>query len=366
MPRNVFLALAEAGLAAPIATDLLMPEHAHVEAVKLDGAALGQVVIAAAHRFRSPMALPLMDLAVEKQAIMMALGVAEDQIETGHLPQAPTPRMIEQIEQSLRQKLTPRMMSTCQAIRHVVTHSDLLPMGMCIGPFSLVAKLMADPITAVFLAGMGMTAEDEPEVAMLLGAIELSTRVIRRYIEAQMDAGATAVIVCEPAANMMYFSPNQMAGPGDIFDQIVMQPMRRLIAPMEARQVSLVLHDCGEMTTDLIGRLASLRPSMLSLGSPVKLWEAASNVPKDVVLYGNLPSKRFAQRDLMLPDEVERDARALQEKMKQTGHPFILGTECDVLAVPGVVDAILRKVDALVNCSTYRPGDVTCRTRKLA
>jgi hypothetical protein len=36
--------------------------------------------------------------------------------------------------------------------------------------------------------------------------------------------------------------------------------------------------------------------------------------------------------------------------MKKAGHPFIMGTECDVLSVPGHEAIIKRKVDAMISC----------------
>jgi hypothetical protein len=46
--------------------------------------------------------------------------------------------------------------------------------------------------------------------------------------------------------------------------------------------------------------------------------------------------------------EVERLSRNLLEKMRDTGHPFILGSECDVLSVPGSEREILAKVEAFM------------------
>jgi hypothetical protein len=41
----------------------------------------------------------------------------------------------------------------------------------------------------------------------------------------------------------------------------------------------------------------------------------------------------------------------LLRKMRETGHPFILGSECDVLSVPGAEAVIRGKVDAFVRCA---------------
>jgi hypothetical protein len=40
----------------------------------------------------------------------------------------------------------------------------------------------------------------------------------------------------------------------------------------------------------------------------------------------------------------------LLERMRLTGHPFILGSECDVLSVPGREAEIASKVDAFMRC----------------
>jgi hypothetical protein len=60
------------------------------------------------------------------------------------------------------------------------------------------------------LAGDGSTAEDEEEVAMVERLLEISAKTIRIYLDAQIQAGAKAIILCEPAANKVYFSPNQL------------------------------------------------------------------------------------------------------------------------------------------------------------
>jgi hypothetical protein len=72
-------------------------------------------------------------------------------------------------------------------------------------------------------------------------------------------------------------------------------------------------------------------------------------VPKDTVLYGNLPTKRFYASQLSTT-EVERMANELVGKMRAVGHPFILGSECDVLSVRGSENEIASKVDAFMRC----------------
>lgn len=341
MLRSYYLDLAAKGLRMPIGTHLVLHGHADAKAIELDGRRLGEVVLEAADRFGTPLAVPLMDLTLEKEALLLACGLPETEVERHHFTVAPAaPAEI---------PLTPRMQASCAALAHVARRPSVVPIGMSIGPFSLTTKLISDPITPVYLAGTGLTAQDDPEVALLEGLLALSEQVIDRYLRAQIAAGARAIIICEPAANLVYFSPKQLATNPALFERFVMEPMQRLTRTLAAANVDLIFHDCGELTTDMVKRFATLGAAMISFGSSRRLWEDAALIPKDTVLYGNLPTKSFASTTLTVA-EVERLAQELVAKMHAAGHPFILGSECDVLSVPGQAAAILAKVDAFLRC----------------
>ena len=339
MDRKYYLDLAAAGLRMPIGTHLVLQEHADHEAMLLDGDRLGGVVVETAERFNTPLAVPLMDLKLEKEALLHGMGIPAADIESFHFKELPSgnPEF----------KPTPRMRATCDAISRVAKTPGLVAMGMGIGPFSLMTKLVADPIAPVYLAGIGETADSDPEVALVERSIELATQVILDYFTAQIDAGAKAIIVCEPAANLVYFSPNQLDNSFEIFDRYVTRPMRQVKALLDSRGVDLVFHDCGELTDGMVKRFASLDAAMISFGCSRQLWEDAALIPKTTVLYGNLPTKNFMSAQLTVA-EVERLSRNLLEKMREAGHPFILGSECDVLSVPGSEREILAKVDAFM------------------
>jgi hypothetical protein len=87
---------------------------------------------------------------------------------------------------------------------------------------------------------------------------------------------------------------------------------------------------------------------VLSLGSSRRLWEDAAVVPPEVVLFGNLPTKHFYSDSTMPVELVRARTRELVTRMRETGHPFVLGSECDVLHVEEAADAIRRKVDAML------------------
>ena len=341
MDRQYYLDLAAGGMRMPIGTHLVLHEHGDHADIVLDGKRLGQVVVESARRFGMPLAFPLMDLKLEKEALLLGRGVAAEDVDTYHFRRLP--------EDKREFRTTAKMAAVCDAIRHVAAETELVPVGMGIGPFSLMTKLISDPISPVFLAGDGATAADEPEVGLLERVLELSFDTIRGYLDAQIDAGARAVILCEPAANKVYFSPNQLAESYAVFDRYVMSHNRALREHLRTRGVDLIFHDCGELTDDMVRRFATLDPAMLSLGSSRLLWEDAALVPTSTVLYGNLPTKRFYSDELVSVPEVRRLAAELTEKMRATGHPFILGSECDVLSVPGCEQTIRAKVEAFLN-----------------
>ena len=131
----------------------------------------------------------------------------------------------------------------------------------------------------------------------------------------------------------------------------MIEPNVRLEPTRSSKRKPLSLfHNCGELTDDMVEAFADrLQPTLLSLGSSRKLWEDASLVPAEVVLYGNLPSKSFYSDSVMPVDEVTPARTAeLLAAMRQTGHPYILGTECDVLHVPEAGSKIMRKVEAML------------------
>lgn len=362
MSRQTYLDLARNRHAVPVGADLVLQEKPDAEAILLDGDRLGAVIAEAAQRYGSPLAIPLMDLRVEKDLIGQALGMAPAERESFHLDESPDEAVIDAVRRTAIESPTARMRATARAVRHVAErHGELVPIGMGIGPFSLMVKLIAEPIMPVYSAATGTTPEDDPEVAMLFAALRLSLAAVLEHVRHQLEAGAKAMFICEPAANVVYLSPRTLASSEsdrpDIFDRCVLDFLRPVRELLEAADADLILHDCGELTDEMVRRLGhEVRPAVLSLGSSRELWRDAALVPDDVVLYGNLPSKRFFSDSDLDADAVEAAARELVSRMGAVGHPFILGSECDVLHVPGCEATIREKVRAITARCGRGPG----------
>jgi hypothetical protein len=363
MPRQYYLDLAAQEIAMPIGADLVLKGEPDHHAILLDGARLGRVLEQAARRFRTPLAFPVMDLQLEKAVLLETLGVPVADVASFHFDAAPDAALVPVLRDKLRGgALTPRMRANNDAIRHIATQTDLVPVGMCIGPVSLMTKLIADPITPIFMAGAGETADENEEVKLVEVCLELAIAVILESLRHQIAAGARAVFIAEPAANKVFFSPRQFeADGGALFERYVFACNRRIAELLAEHEVDLLFHCCGELIDPMLDVFTRLRPALLSLGSSRDLVQDATRVPKDIVIYGNLPSKQFYSDTLLQPAQVEQRGRELLAAMRAAGHPFILGTECDTLSVPGCEGPIWNKVDAILRCACGpRPGPRVC------
>ncbi|MBD3320982.1 MAG: hypothetical protein GF350_07820 [Chitinivibrionales bacterium] len=347
MSRNEFIEMAEKQVVIPLITDLVLHEHKDVSSVLSDGRALGRVIEEAARRFQSPLAIPRMDLTIEKEAVLDALGAGGAENAGYRLSKPLSSDEINEIAETIAAKPSVKMKATCDALSCIAAKPDLKPSGMCIGPFSLITRLLADPITPVFLYGMGVSKNEDPSVGIMQDCLELATAVVDCYCRMQIDAGARAMFVCEPAANTVYCSPQQVTEAEGVFDNLVLEPNLRLKALFGTYKTDMIFHDCGELNDTMLAKIARLHPVMLSLGSSRVLWDDARIVPGDVVLYGNLPSKHFYDDTVVSEAQVDRLCRELVQNMKQIRHPFILGTECDVLFVPEYRTTISGKIDRM-------------------
>lgn len=345
MDREFYLNLAERGLCMPIATDLILHEENKPEEVRNDSGALGRVIERAAQRWGTPLAVPLMDLRLEKIDLLSLAGIPAAEAEAFHFT---SPLDEDTVMNLCRERTAPASAGSVardESLAYIRTQENLVPVGMTIGPFSLTTQLMVDPITATALAGLG---DDTEDVRLLWQCLRVSEAAVVRSVLNQIRSGAKAIMVCEPAACTAFISPLRVKSGSNVFERLVMEPNIRLKVLLEEAGCDLILHDCGELTDSMVEAFAHrLHPVILSLGSSRKLWEDARIIPDDVVLYGNLPSKSFYSDSAMPLEEVFRRADEIVLRMKACGHPHILGTECDVLFVPEARDTILRKVDAM-------------------
>ena len=343
MAREFFLRLAAGRHRAIVGTDLVLNRLGDAEAVRRDGTGLGRVVAESAARWKTPLAIPLMDLRLEKADLLAAYGMDEEAADRFHFETGPDEEVYAEGGFPERQR------AQIGAIEWVAANTELMPVGMVIGPFSLMTKLLADPITPLALALSGVTAEEDAGVAAVERCHRLAEAAVARSVKAQVEAGARAIIVCEPAANIAFLSPRQLAKRPGAFARFVLEPNLRVRSLMDEAGVDLIFHDCGHLDDNMVRSFGHvMRPAMLSMGSSRTLWQDAALVPDDVVLFGNLPTRLFYSDAEMPCERVASMTRELAARMAGCGHPHILGSECDVLHVEGASETILKKVEILL------------------
>ncbi len=84
MDHEFYLDFPVHGLRMPIGTDLVLHEEINPEEVRKDGRALGRVIARATRRWGSPLAVPLMDLRLEKIDLLSLAGIPAAEAEAIH------------------------------------------------------------------------------------------------------------------------------------------------------------------------------------------------------------------------------------------------------------------------------------------
>ncbi len=205
MDRQYYLELADRGLSMPIGSDLILHEYLDPAAILVDGERLGRVLEETARRFQTPLAFPHMDLELEKSELLAMLAIHEEQMAKFHFSSCPDAAVFATLKAHLDDPFRAPLQAHIDSIAYIAQHTDLLPIGMAIGPFSLLTKLVSDPITPVCMAGMGISAEEDDEVKMVEWVLELGMKVILRSLEAQIQAGAKAIFLAEPVGQSNLF-----------------------------------------------------------------------------------------------------------------------------------------------------------------
>src|SRR3954469_14755204 len=271
LERQFYLDLARRAARMPVGTDVMMHEEPEPEKIRNNGTALGRVIEKAARCWRSPLAVPLMDLRLEKIDLVALAGVPEDQADTFHFTTALDDSLLARLTSERSDAMCAGSTARNQALAYIRDVPDLVAVGMAIGPFSLATRLMADPISVGAMAGSGVEESESDEVRLLWQCIRIAEAAVLRSVRSQVAFGARAIMICEPAACTAYISPRQLKAGSNVFERLVMEPNLRVKAALDEAGCDLIFHDCGELIDSMVEAFAArLHPVMLSLGSSRK------------------------------------------------------------------------------------------------
>jgi uroporphyrinogen decarboxylase len=258
-------------------------------------------------RYHGPFVLSAMDLSAEAEAFGCTIQMAENEI----------PFVLGRLVTTISQ--AGKLAVPAPGDRRTAVHLEAvrllskLPgaprvLGGCIGPFSLAARLVG------VSEAMELTVT-EPELIHIL--LEKATMFLTTYARAFQDAGASGIIMAEPAAGLL--SPRALA----VFSSAY---VRRISEAVEGNGFSILLHNCAAKLVHLPAVLESGLKAF-HFGAPMDIAVALRKVPEDVVLCGNLdPTAVFVQ---MRPAEIAEKVSALLAATRAHRN-FVLSSGCDV------------------------------------
>jgi uroporphyrinogen decarboxylase len=164
----------------------------------------------------------------------------------------------------------------------------------------------------------GLMAARHPEV--LKEICVFTNECIMKYTKLLLSSGADAVCVLEPSGVML--------GPAH-FKKFSMVNVKNIVKLCHQENADCVYHVCGN-STHLIEEMVNSGVDGLSLDSKdvgVDLSEIARNIPKNIVLIGNMsPTRTIVYGS---PKEVEEEVKALLESMDSFPN-YVLSTGCDL------------------------------------
>ncbi len=315
-PRRVAMPIAVyPGLALTGATlqDIVTNPQAQLEAV----AALHE-------RYQTPVVIAAMDLSAEAEAFGCAVQMAANEIPSVLGRLVTTKAQADHL--TIPQPGDKRTAVHLEAVRRLRKQLGApLLLGSCIGPFSLAARIVG------VSEAMELTLM-EPE--LIHRVLEKTTAFLSAYGRTFRAAGASGVIMAEPAAGLL--SPASMT---EFSSRYVRQ-----INDQIGGEFTVILHNCAAKRLHLPALLAT-GLNTFHVAAPMDIVSVLTEIPADVVLCGNLdPMTVF---DQLKPAEIEQRVTDLLAVTRGTAN-FVASSGCDLPSTValGNLDAFYRAVDA--------------------
>jgi uroporphyrinogen decarboxylase len=269
------------------------------------------VLKAIAETFQPDVIFPLMDLAVEVNAVGQYTLFPQEESAT-----------VVRTDFSMDQLIKRKHVNISFDAR-IVGYVETVKL-MCIGlpPHILKGAYVTGPYSLAAL----MMGADEAAMATVLRTDELhtvcqfSTERIQQYVRMLIAAGAKVICILEPSAVML--------GP-DQFAAFSAKYVRHIVDSFQYAGVATVYHTCGN-TMHLVSKMVDAGVNAISLDSQdagVDLPAVAQMVSSNVVIMGNVNPTGIILNGK--PHDVETEVTDLLERM--AAYPnFVLSTGCDL------------------------------------
>lgn len=270
-----------------------------------------KVLRAVAEAFKPDVIFPLMDLAVEANAL--GRFTLFPQTDSAVVPKSLF--SMDELDRAAQINIAQdsRLLGYVETMKlmNVGLSESILRGAYVAGPYSLAALLMG---------------ADEAAIATVLNPEDLhrlcqfTTERIQEYVRLLIVAGAQVICILEPSAVML--------GP-DQFGAFSADYVRHIIQSCKYTGVSIIYHTCGN-SIHLVAKMAEAGVDAVSLDSPeagVDLAAVAEQLPENIIIMGNVnPTGNMLTGN---PQDVEKEVLDLLQRMSDYPN-FVLSTGCDL------------------------------------
>lgn len=298
-PMPVLSYPASARLGIPIAS---MTENARVQA---------DTMLYLVRELDMPMAITSMDLALEAscfgapvshEGVPAVSNVILESMDDVDALQVPGEEIILEKSPYLEAiRLVKAEMQTSGDVRPIIAGIS--------GPFSLAGQLRG--VTDIM-----MDCYDEPE--LLEELVQKTTEFLCVYANLLKEAGADMLLLAEPLAGVV--SPTMA-------EQFSHPFVKKMIKSVQDDSFAVIYHNCGAGVPRMLEDLAGLGAMIYHFGNVIDLSEALENMPKTVMVMGNVDPA-----GIVAHGSVESVRQAVDTLIQKCGsyENFWLSTGCDV------------------------------------
>ncbi len=194
------------------------------------------------------------------------------------------------------------------------------------GPFTLAGQLCG--VEKLMIA----TIRDTQFVENLT---RITTAASKRYVEANIAAGADIIVAADPTASSSLISP-------DMFKTLASPCLKEVLGVAVKNGVIPALHVCGQ-TSPILELMCDTGAKILEIDHLVDLGKAKQEVGERVCLQGNIDPTNLLLTGT--PEAVERAAKNCIEQAASGGR-YILSSGCEIPPA-----APLPNIQALVSAA---------------
>ena len=179
----------------------------------------------------------------------------------------------------------------------------------CIGPFSLAGRLIG-------MSEIMYACYDDPD--MVKTVLEKATAFITEYARGFKAAGASGLVIAEPAAGIL---SAQMCA------EFSAPYCKAIVDAVQDESFGVIYHNCGNAAALMLPEILSCGAIGYHFGDAVNMAEICPKMPADVLVMGNVsPSQTFRAGN---PDKMRSETLAVMEACCKYPN-FVISSGCDI------------------------------------